>query len=240
MRGMNPFEYRPRHWGRLGDASRPRDIGDEWGLPERLYSYSLGGIANTYLRAVHRIQIHNAERLPPSGPFVMVSNHASHLDSLILASALGARNRLRALPIAVSDTFCVRPLSPRFSMIPLGALPLWRRNPGRHTHADLRNRLETEDLIMFAYPEGTRSRDGTMGTFRTGIGMLVAGTSIPVVPCKIRGAFAAFPPEKHLPKSGQISLRIGSPITFPDLPHDEKGWQRTSKRLQAAVYELKH
>jgi 1-acyl-sn-glycerol-3-phosphate acyltransferase len=73
-------------------------------------------------------------------------------------------------------------------------LPMWRKNCGSHALADLKQRLVEEPCGLILFPEGKRSRDGSLGPFKPGLGMLIASTNVPVVPCHVSGAFQAFPP----------------------------------------------
>src|SRR5262249_2699248 len=90
--------------------------------------------------------------------------------------------------------------SAAFAAIFINALPLWRKAVGAHALDALRDRLVGGDSGYILFPEGTRTRDGQMGAFKPGIGMMVAGTNIPVVPCWIEGAFEALPSDKRLPR----------------------------------------
>lgn len=76
----------------------------------------------------------------------------------------------------------------------MNALPIWRKNCGAHSLADLRERLLNGRSVYILFPEGTRTRTGAIGKFKPGLGRLVAGTNVPVVPCHLRGTFAALPP----------------------------------------------
>ena len=72
---------------------------------------------------------------------------------------------------------------------------MWRKNCGPHALADLRRKLQEEKAIFIIFPEGGRSRTGSMMPFKHGLGMLVAETNVPVVPCGLVGTFEALPPE---------------------------------------------
>ena len=65
-------------------------------------------------------------------------------------------------------------------------------------------------LILF--PEGTRSRDGSLQPFKAGLGMLTAGTAVPVIPCYLDGAYQAFPPTARWPRPRKIRLKVGHPL----------------------------
>ncbi len=68
--------------------------------------------------------------------------------------------------------------------------------------------------------------------------MLVAGTSVPVLPCFIEGAFAALPPGRRWPKPSPVRVRIGEPLLFATFDNDKAGWIATAGRLESAVRAL--
>ncbi len=147
-----------------------------------------------YLRVYHRLAVIGRENLPQQAPFILVCNHTSHLDTLALASALPWRLRQSVFPIGAGDTFFETPVVAFFAGMLLNALPLWRHRSGRHALKELRERLIGEPAIYILFPEGTRTRDGKMNPFKPGIGMLIAESPAPVVPCHVTGAFEALPP----------------------------------------------
>lgn len=190
------------------------------------------------LRLTERVEILGGEHLPPSAPFVMVANHSSHLDVLVLATSLPLRLRNHTLPLAAGDTFFETPAMAAFAAGMMNALPLWRKNCGHHAIDTLRHRLVTEPCGYILFPEGTRSRTGQPSPFRHGIGMLVAGTGVPVIPCHLLGTFAAMPPMAKWPRPGRIILRIGTPCLFQDVPNERTGWQAVARRLEQSVRDL--
>jgi 1-acyl-sn-glycerol-3-phosphate acyltransferase len=97
----------------------------------------------------------------------------------------------------------------------------------------------SEPTIYILFPEGTRSRDGRLGRFKPGLGMIVAGADIPVVPCYLDGAHAACPPERRMPLPYPLHLRIGRPLHFNEVPNERAGWQEIAGRLEIAVEALR-
>ena len=77
-----------------------------------------------------------------------------------------------------------------------------------------------------------------MAHFKPGIGRLVAATDVPVVPCYLDGAHAAFPPDHRWPRPGKVVLKIGEPLDFSGMSNDKEGWKRTSALLEARVRQL--
>src|SRR5207253_4111230 len=88
------------------------------------------------------------------------------------------------------------------------ALPVRRRGVTGHALEELRQRMVAEPRVYILFPEGARSRDRMMKKFKPGIGMLVAGTQVPVVPCYLQGTFEATPPNSWLLRPAPIEVRI--------------------------------
>ncbi len=192
----------------------------------------------TMLAVWHRFQTSGTEHLPESPSYVLVANHSSHLDALAIASALPLRLRNHIFPLAAGEVFFETPRASAFSAFCLNALPLWRKNCGRHSLEQLQRRLLNEPTVYILFPEGTRSRDGNLQTFKPGVGMLLAGTSIPVIPCHLAGAFEALPPGRSLPRPSTIRLAMGPPIQFDQVANDRDGWVRIAAALEEQVRAL--
>jgi 1-acyl-sn-glycerol-3-phosphate acyltransferase len=141
-------------------------------------------------------------------------------------------------PIAAGDTFFETPAAAALSATLLNALPMWRKKCGPHAMEELRERLVGEPCGYVIFPEGTRSRDGSLQRFRPGVGMLVAATPVPVVPCRIEGAFEAWPPSAKRPRGGRVRVLVGEAQRFDDVANDRAGWEQVASRLQAAVGAL--
>jgi len=77
-----------------------------------------------------------------------------------------------------------------------------------------------------------------MSAFRHGIGMLVAGAKVPVIPCHLRGTFEALPPGAKWPRRGRISLRIGTTLNFENIPNERNGWRSVADALEEVVRGL--
>jgi 1-acyl-sn-glycerol-3-phosphate acyltransferase len=191
-----------------------------------------------YFALCQNVTIQGRENLPGAPPFILAANHQSHLDALLLASALPAHLRESVSPLAAGDTFFKSPAARIFCATALNALPLWRRHAGRHALAQLRHRLIAEPCSYILFPEGTRSRTGEMGKFRPGVGMLVAGTNVPILPCHIAGTFAALPPHRTFPRRATITLRIGKPLHFSHLPNHRSSWNDIARQLEQSLPQM--
>lgn len=190
------------------------------------------------LRSWNRLRVEGREHLPAEGSFILIANHESHLDVFALAAALPVRARQRFIPLSAEDVFFNRPTRTFFAAHVLNALPVRRGKGVRHGFAAMRERLLREPTVFVIFPAGKRSRDGGFLDFKPGIGMLVAGTEIPVVPCHIEGCFEAMRPETVLIRPRRITVRIGPAHVFRDQPDEREGWDAIATALERDARSL--
>jgi 1-acyl-sn-glycerol-3-phosphate acyltransferase len=205
--------------------------------PVRDFRQLVAMSARVYLRWYHRLHIVGRENLPASGSFVMVANHTSHLDALCLLAALPTARLTRAFPVAAQDYFCsgVRRLA--LSAF-VNAVPFSRR---AHIAAGIRTcraLLAAQENILIWFPEGTRSATGELHDFRPGVGSLVAGTNVPVVPCAIHGGFDSFPKGGRFPHPGRLRLVIGQPREYKNMSACRAANHLIAQDLHSAVGTL--
>ncbi len=235
---MNPWYYEPAADLDQSLAERLRRFPRE---PD-MFVYGARSAAalllRAWLRVYHRLQITGRENLPEEGSFIIVANHGSHLDTLCLLAALPLRKLHRAFPAAAKDYFFVSVPRLATAAIVVNALPFARQSQIRQSLDLCRRLLANPGNILILFPEGTRTVTGQMGDFRPGIGMILAGAEIPVVPCHIDGAYRALPKGKCIARPAGIHVRIGAPRRYPDLPPGREAAERVCRELQQAVAEL--
>ncbi len=218
---------------------RIKSLNRERGVVLGVISMMIWYLVGLYMKIWHRLEIEGRENLPADGPFVLVSNHSSHLDTPALGLALPLRLR-HFFTLAAEDHFFRKIGSSFFVVLTVNALPMPRdgKGKGRETIAFLRGRILADQIGLILYPEGTRTRTGDMARFRCGIGALVAGTQVPVVPCYIDGAFKALSASSKVPKPSKIRVRIGKSMKFENAVADTDGCSNVSKSLELAVRNL--
>jgi 1-acyl-sn-glycerol-3-phosphate acyltransferase len=235
---LEDWKYEPARDLGLRAHERRLSLRREVGLISASGCLLWRGLTRTYLGLAHRLTIRGRENLPLHPPFILVANHASHLDAVILAGMLPARYVGNVFPIAAGDTFFTKPATSIFATAFMNALPLWRHSCGTHSLDELRNRLTSGSCVYIIFPEGTRTRDGAIASFKPGIGRLVAGTSLPVVPCYLHGTFHALPASRSLPRPGKVYAIIGQPLQFESATNDRSGWDKIAAALEEAVRRL--
>jgi 1-acyl-sn-glycerol-3-phosphate acyltransferase len=165
----------------------------------------------------------------PDGPFLLCSNHSSHADSAALMTASGRHFRSFAL-IGASDYF-FHSRGRRWSVAPLmNVIPIERKPGAKSLSACLatcRSFLEHNGGILILYPEGTRSPDGQMQTFKPGAGLFAMELGVPVVPARIEGTHRILPKGRFMPRIGPVTVRFGAPLEpatlgFGNLPRDRR------------------
>jgi long-chain acyl-CoA synthetase len=94
-----------------------------------------------------------------------------------------------------------------------------------------------KSLIIF--PEGTRSKTGEIQSFKSGIGILMAGRKEPIIPAYINGAIETLPKGTLYPRKFPITITIGNPLFFDNYESNNDNWQSISEIMQNKVEELR-
>jgi 1-acyl-sn-glycerol-3-phosphate acyltransferase len=190
------------------------------------------------LRTWCRFEIIGEEHLRNNRSFVLVANHSSHLDAVCLLAGLPLRRLHRAFPAAAADYFFKSVPRTWIATIIVNALPFARQTQVRHSLAICRELLANAGNVLIIFPEGTRSKTGEIQDFKPGIGALVAGRDVLVLPCYLDGAFRAWPKGKRIPRPRKVRLIIGAPRNYAAMPSDKTGSAVVASELRAAVQQL--
>ena len=232
---MDTWEYKPAKDANLPPLQRLRSEVREPGLVSHVISAVSWTVLRSYFRLYNRLEVIGAEHVPSQPPFVLVANHASHLDALVLGACVPRALRNVVYPIATGDVFFESSARMVLAATTINALPIWRKRVGGHALDDLKNRLHSGECAFILFPEGARTRDGNAMRWKPGIGMMVAGTKIPIVPCRIDGCFQALRPETKFPRPAKIRVTMTPPMTFENEPNERAGWENVAAALKQRV-----
>src|SRR6202171_4841359 len=117
----------------LADRAEPtpghplRDCWCEPGMLVRGVRSLAAVVMRVYLHVYDRLTIVGRQNLPVDRSYILVANHASHLDTLCLLSALPVRQLHRTFPGGASDYFCVNPLRALLANLFVNVMPIDRR-----------------------------------------------------------------------------------------------------------------
>ena len=195
-------------------------------------------VLRSWLRLYHRLSVTGREYLPTDRSFVMVANHTSHLDALCLLAALPMSKVHKAFPAAACDYFFANPRRAAATVVIMNALPFDRRISPLHSLEVCRQLLDEPGNVLIFFPEGTRSTTGELGEFKAGVGMLVAGTNCPVVPCHLDGTYAAWQKNRWVPRPWKIQVRVGVLRCFAELAPSKAAAIKIGKELREDVQNL--
>jgi 1-acyl-sn-glycerol-3-phosphate acyltransferase len=185
--------------------------------------------ARTFLRlAGMPLTVRFPERLP-QGQCVVVCNHASYIDGIVLTAALPARfgfvikREITAVPLVGT---LLRRLGSEF------VERFDRQRGATDARRMLRNAIQGHSLVFF--PEGTFTRTPGLLKFHTGAFATATRAACPLVPAVLRGTRRALPPSRGLPLPGAIEMEILAPLT-PGPAADEHAAPQLRDRARAAI-----
>lgn len=153
-----------------------------------------------------RVVLHNPERLPAHA-CVVVANHASYLDGVVMKAALPARfsfvikSEMSKVPFAA---FLLRRIGSEF-------VDRFNRHAGGMAARRLMKAAESGQALAF-FPEGTFVKQPGLGKFHTGAFAIAARTQLPVVPVAITGTRDMLPCGRPLPRHGSIHIFVTEPL----------------------------
>jgi len=175
--------------------------------PEPLLSWYvfLRGITRTLVALWIRPDVRGSENIPSSGPFILVANHQSLLDPILVQGAC----RRPVHTFTKSTQFSGRFL--RWLMTRANGIPTRRyRIDPQVIRVALRRLSEGKGVGL--YPEGERSWDGSLQPFRQGTIRFLLKAGVPIIPCGISGSYDVWPRWSRKIKQRRTVLRFGVPI----------------------------
>ena len=143
----------------------------------------------------------------PAGPCVVVANHASYLDGVVLKAALPARfsfvikKEVSHVPLA---GFVLRRIGSEF-------VDRFNRHAGGMDTRRLIKAADAGQALAF-FPEGTFLAQPGLGKFHTGAFAIAARAELPIVPIAIRGTRRILPSGRFLPRPGRIHIQVLPPL----------------------------
>lgn len=170
-----------------------------------------------------------------TGPFVVVSNHASHLDAPLIIGALPRHlSRYLAANAAADYFFDVwwrKPLTALF----FNAFPVDRT--GLRGRSSVATTLLDQGVPLLIFPEGGRSRTGDLGTFKPGAAALCKSRDVPCVPVAIVGASEAMPYGRNWPERGRppVWVTFGAPLRAEDGESTMEFSDRIAKEVRSLI-----
>ena len=183
-----------------------------------------------FFRLFLKLEVSGWENIPPGGGVLFLSNHRSALDVLVIPWCIYNKFPQAVLRQAGKDDL--------FRLPVIGwVITQWRGFPVKRGAADLSSIRRLEEYVrrdkVILYPEGTRSRDGSLGEGNRMVGRIVRNARPVVIPVSIRGTEKVVPLGKTLPRPGAIvEVKFG-----PAVPLDEEMAIENAKESSQAIVD---
>ena len=120
----------------------------------------------------------------------------------------------------------------------MNAMPFARQMRVRESLSVCGQLLAQPGNVLIIFPEGTRSKTGETQPFKSGIGALLAGRDVSVLPCYVEGAFRAWPKGRRWPWPGKVRLIVGTARNYATRGAEKSEISAIARELQRAVQEL--
>ncbi len=180
------------------------------------FHYLCKGVYDAFFRG----EVVGTENIPTGGPYLIASNHMSHLDPPLVGAQVPRQMRFFARRTLWSNRVASWWLD-NTETIPVD------RDGGDIGAIKRVLQAIQEDRAIVLFPEGTRSMDGQLQKPKAGVGLMACKTGAPVVPCRVYGSFQAFGKGAKIPHLGvPVTVVFGKPIPASEYDAPEAGKER--------------
>ncbi len=179
-----------------------------------------------------RVSVTGRENLPPTGAFILMSTHNSHFDIPVLMLEVPRQFRI----VAKKSLFKI----PIFGWIMTlaGYVSVDRENQQKAFNSlDNAAVLVKEGMPLLIFPEGTRSPDGSLGSFKKGGFVLALKAGVPIIPVVIEGTFHVLPKTTWHITPGPVTCTFGKPIDVSKFSYEIK--EALMETVHKAMAEMK-
>lgn len=178
-----------------------------------------------------KVSIKSLTELDPAASYIYAANHQSQFDIFALQGYLTqdfrwlAKKELFEVPVFGKAMHCAGYISVD-------------RSHGRKAVQSLVEAAQriADGTSVVIFPEGTRSPDGRLQTFKSGVMFLAIRSGVPIVPVAISGSHEVLPKGALLPRPGHIRIIMGAPIETTGYSMKQK--DKLAERLQQTVASL--
>jgi 1-acyl-sn-glycerol-3-phosphate acyltransferase len=179
-------------------------------------------------RAYFGIRFEGIEHIPASGPVIIVPNHVTYADPVLVSIPV----RRRVHYMAWSVLFGVHGLS--WLIRRLRAFPVEIESADPKATRECVRLLQAGEAVMI-FPEGGRSLDGRLQRFKPGAFRLACSLGVPVLPVTIAGGHEAWPPGRTLPRPGRLTITYHALITPSRSPDVKRSARMLAPEVRGVV-----
>jgi 1-acyl-sn-glycerol-3-phosphate acyltransferase len=171
-------------------------------------------ISSIVFEAMFELEMFGRENVPATGGVLLVSNHQSYLDPVLLSVRLK-----RPMSYLARSELFRNPLFARL-ITALNAFPV-RLGKGDKAAIDQTIQRLHEGHLLAIFPEGHRTSDGEIGPIQRGVALVVRRADVPIIPVVIDGSFQAWPRTSKFFGPYPIAVMYGPALKVEGLKGDE-------------------
>ncbi|MFZ5443826.1 MAG: AMP-binding protein [Myxococcota bacterium] len=228
------------------EVARKSDEALELELPEpvaKLGKSALQAGQRAIYGGLFDVKVKGKAFIPQNRNFLVVANHASHLDMGLVKMALGEQGE-RLVALAARDYFFDSPLKRAYFENFTNLIPMDRSGSLRES-LRLAGESLTQGFNLLIFPEGTRSPNGELQEFKPTTGYLALGFDVDILPVYLHGTYDALPKGAWWPKFEHLEVRIGPVLELGALREKvqglakSEGYRLVTRMAEESVRALK-
>lgn len=178
------------------------------------------------------LKVYGMDNVPREGGVLLLSNHQSYLDPVLLAVKLHRPMSYLAKASLFKNKYFA------WLITSLNAFPIKQGTGDRAAIEEMIRRLK-QGYLLNVFPEGHRTKDGEIGPIQRGVVLVLRKAPVPIVPVVIDGSFQAWPLKQKLFRSHRIRVVYGPALHFDGLKSEAliELIERTLKTMLADLRE---
>jgi 1-acyl-sn-glycerol-3-phosphate acyltransferase len=201
-------------------------VGNAQMVIARMWARSLLIIAGVRVTAV------GLEKIDLSKPFVIAANHASFFDTPVILDKIGLQFRF----LAKEGLFKIPLLGSHLKLA--GHVPVPQKDPraALRTMQAAADNIREKRISMLIFPEGGRTRDGSLQEFKEGVAYIAIKAGVPIIPVALAGTREVLAMGSAVVRRGKVTLRVGDPISTEGLSLKER--QKLTDEVRGRIEAL--
>lgn len=198
-------------------------------LPSATFLTTSSSIFKTFLKIHNHLEIKGTENIPANGNFIIAPNHQSFLDGPISVTGLNNETLRNTYFYATEEH--IRGTVVKYLARNVNIIRMERHNL-KNSILKLGEVLKKGKNIVI-FPEGRRTEDGNVGTFKKTFVILSKELQVPILPVRITGGYEAMPRGKKFPTTHKITVEYLKPI----MPSENDTYDQLSDKVKDAIVQ---